>query len=68
MQKLIFYPDKLYEIRTKARITQDELAKAVGVSRTTFSKLLRSHERSINPVQALLVLCLLSPAFQYISL
>jgi DNA-binding XRE family transcriptional regulator len=38
MQKLFFYPDKLYEIRTKARITQDELAKAVGVSRTTFNK------------------------------
>ncbi len=38
MQKVIFYPDKLYEIRTKARITQDKLAKAVGVSRTTFNK------------------------------
>ena len=38
MQKIIFYPDKLYEIRTKAKITQDQLAKAVGVSRTTFNK------------------------------
>lgn len=54
MGKIIFYPDKLYEIRTKEKVTQEELAKAVGVSRTTFNKWENSvtspKEKNINSI------------------